>query len=137
MNRSVNLYCDSKQDMIKNIDNININNLQKIVNYSVDHLYFFIPEYIKSDDLKKYFAEIYNKIRPQGKVIIRFLDFKEASKKYINNIIDDATLFSLIQNKKSIMSLNLLYSLMDNENFAFVKLDKEEDYYVVILERIK
>jgi hypothetical protein len=137
MNRSVNLYCDSKQDMIKNIDNININNLQKIVNYSVDHLYFFIPEYIKSDDLKKYFAEIYNKIRPQGKVIIRFLDFKEASKKYINNIIDDATLFSLIQNKKSIMSLNLLYSLMDNENFAFVKLDKEKDYYVVILERIK
>ena len=137
MNRSVNLYCDSKQDMIKNIDNININNLQKIVNHSVDHLYFFIPEYIKSDDLKKYFAEIYNKIRPQGKVIIRFLDFKEVSKKYINNIIDDATLFSLMQNKKSIMSLNLLYSLMDNENFAFVKLDKEEDYYVVILERTK
>ena len=136
MNRNINIYCDTAKDIIPNIDNINISKITDIINFSVDYIYCGILEHIESDHLIRIFNELSDKIRIGGKLIIKFSDIKELSNRYISNTIDDPTFMSCVKNKKQIISLNSIYSIIDANSFRIIKVDRIDMLINITLERI-
>ena len=136
MNRNINIYCDTAKDIIPNIDNINISKITDIINFSVDYIYCGILEHIESDHLIRIFNELSDKIRIGGKLIIKFSDIKELSNRYISNTIDDSTFMSCVKNKKQIISLNSIYSIIDANSFRIIKVDRIDMLINITLERI-
>ncbi len=136
MNRNINIYCDTAKDIIPNIDNINISKIKDIINFSVDYIYCGILEYIESDHLIRIFNELSDKIRIGGKLIIKFSDIKELSNRYISNTIDNDTFISCVKNKKQIISLNSIYSIIDANSFRIIKVDRIDTLINITLERI-
>lgn len=136
MNRNINIYCDTAKDIIPNIDNINISKIKDIINFSVDYIYCGILEHIESDHLIRIFNELSDKIRIGGKLIIKFSDIKELSNRYISNTIDDPTFMSCVKNKKQIISLNSIYSIIDANSFRIIKVDRIDMLINITLERI-
>ena len=136
MNRNINIYCDTAKDIIPNIDNINISKITDIINFSVDYIYCGILEHIESDHLIRIFNELSDKIRIGGKLILKFSDIKELSNRYISNTIDDATFISYVKNKKQIISLNSIYSIVDANSFRIIKVDRIDMLINITLERI-
>ena len=136
MNRNINIYCDTAKDIIPNIDNINISKIKDIINFSVDYIYCGILEHIESDHLIRIFNELSDKIRIGGKLIIKFSDIKELSNRYISNTIDDSTFMSCVKNKKQIISLNSIYSIIDANSFRIIKVDRIDMLINITLERI-
>lgn len=136
MNRNINIYCDTAKDIIPNIDNINISKIKDIINFSVDYIYCGILEHIESDHLIHIFNELSDKIRIGGKLIIKFSDIKELSNRYISNTIDDSTFMSCVKNKKQIISLNSIYSIIDANSFRIIKVDRIDMLINITLERI-
>ena len=136
MNRNINIYCDTAKDIIPNIDNINISKIKDIINFSVDYIYCGILEHIESDHLIRIFNELSDKIRIGGKLIIKFSDIKELSNRYISNTIDNDTFISCVKNKKQIISLNSIYSIIDANSFRIIKVDRIDTLINITLERI-
>ena len=136
MNRNINIYCDTAKDIIPNIDNINISKIKDIINFSVDYIYCGILEHIESDHLIRIFNEISDKIRIGGKLIIKFSDIKELSNRYISNTIDNDAFISCVKNKKQIISLNSIYSIIDANSFRIIKVDRIDTLINITLERI-
>ena len=136
MNRNINIYCDTAKDIIPNIDNINISKIKDIINFSVDYIYCGILEHIESDHLIRIFNELSDKIRIGGKLIIKFSDIKELSNRYISNTIDNDTFMSCVKNKKQIISLNSIYSIIDANSFRIIKVDRIDTLINITLERI-
>ena len=136
MNRNINIYCDTAKDIIPNIDNINISKIKDIINFSVDYIYCGILEHIESDHLIPIFNDLSDKIRIGGKLIIKFSDIKELSNRYISNTIDDSTFMSCVKNKKQIISLNSIYSIIDANSFRIIKVDRIDMLINITLERI-
>jgi len=136
MNRNINIYCDTAKDIIPNIDNINISKITDIINFSVDYIYCGILEHIESDHLIYIFNELSDKIRIGGKLIIKFSDIKELSNRYISNTIDNDTFISCVKNKKQIISLNSIYSIIDANSFRIIKVDRIDMLINITLERI-
>lgn len=136
MNRNINIYCDTAKDIIPNIDNINISKITDIINFSVDYIYCGILEHVESDHFIRIFNELSDKIRIGGKLIIKFSDIKELSNRYISNTIDDSTFMSCVKNKKQIISLNSIYSIIDANSFRIIKVDRIDMLINITLERI-
>ena len=136
MNRNINIYCDTAKDIIPNIDNINISKIKDIINFSVDYIYCGILEHIESDHLIRIFNELSDKIRIGGKLIIKFSDIKELSNRYISNTIDNDAFISCVKNKKQIISLNSIYSIIDANSFRIIKVDRIDMLINITLERI-
>jgi len=136
MNRNINIYCDTAKDIIPNIDNINISKIKDIINFSVDYIYCGILEHIESDHLIRIFNELSDKIRIGGKLIIKFSDIKELSNRYISNTIDNDAFISCVKNKKQIISLNSIYSIIDANSFRIIKVDRIDTLINITLERI-
>lgn len=136
MNRNINIYCDTAKDIIPNIDNINISKITDIINFSVDYIYCGILEHIESDHLIRIFNELSDKIRIGGKLIIKFSDIKELSNRYISNTIDNDAFISCVKNKKQIISLNSIYSIIDANSFRIIKVDRIDTLINITLERI-
>jgi len=130
MNRLINLYTIKKQDTIQGFDNIEINDLSNLVNYSIDHIYCGCLEYFDSSVANNILEEIKEKIRPNGLVTLTINNFKHISRQYINNALSDKEMLGFINGVKSIFSLKQITLIFEsNQEFKVTKLENSTDFF--------
>tara|TARA_B100001778_G_C18472025_1_gene576237 strand:- start:526 stop:939 length:414 start_codon:yes stop_codon:yes gene_type:complete len=113
MHRSLNLSTDDPDSLLSNIENTNINNINEIVNFSVDTINCQILEYIIPQHLDQVLNAIFSKIRKEGILTLKFKNFKEISKQYWNYRISDTEYLQYIHNTQSIISIDKIVSCLD------------------------
>lgn len=135
MKRQVNITHNAINSTMSSVDNINLSNLDNIVNCSIDTLFCNILEYIPSQDMASLIPKLLDKIRKGGSIVIRFSNFKKICIEYINQIIDDTTIFKELQAKQQILSMDSILSLLREHTFVVNKIDQENNIITILAER--
>ena len=136
MHRSINLCTDDAKTILSNMDNTNVNQLNNIVNFSVDTINCEILEYIISSHLNEVLSVIYNKIRKNGILVLKFKNFKEISYKYYKTQMSDEEYLQKISNTASIISVDKIISTIDS-NLSVHNIEYNNDYITMIIKRLK
>lgn len=134
MKRVINLIADGARISIPNTDSVDISKINDIVNYSVDSIFCYIFEYLKPDDFLAVFNTSLKKLRPDGGLMIRFTNFKKLCDLYQKDEISNKDLLNFIENKKNILSIDQIISLLDNQ-FVLNRLDYIDNYILMIIQR--
>ena len=90
MSRNINI-CINKQlfQNINGFENIDINNLNSVVNYSTNTMLVDNFNLWETENFQDTLSLILNKIAVGGQMVLRFIDAKLLAKKYVENSIND------------------------------------------------
>lgn len=136
MKRNIHL-CNIYSKQVADAEPVDISTLSSVVNLSVDTIFCDSLESIAAEDLSKKFAEILNKIRPSGYLILNILDIKKLCAEYLQNIISNQIFLSLIKDKNNFISIDNVYSLIDTKSFQIMKIDTDQNTISVVIQRTK
>ena len=135
MKRNINITNQFVKDSIPNTTSIDISNIDSLVNYSVDSIICGILEYIDDAQFENFIASLLEKIRNEGNVIIKFVNFKKLFIEYVNQQTPSAQVFKYLLNKKNILSPDKVINVLNQNNFMIVKMDQNENYFTIIAQR--
>ena len=136
MKRNIHL-CNIYSKQVADAEPVDISTLSSVVNLSVDTIFCDSLESIAAEDLSKKFAEILNKIRPSGYLILNILDIKKLCAEYLQNIISNQIFLTLIKDKNNFISIDNVYSLIDTKSFQIMKIDTDQNTISVVIQRTK
>jgi len=136
MKRNIHL-CNIYSKQVADAEPVDISTLSSLVNLSVDTIFCDSLESIAAEDLSKKFAEILNKIRPNGYLILKILDIKKLCAEYLQNIISNQIFLSLIKDKNNFISIDNIYSLIDTKIFQIMKIDTDQNTISIVIQRTK
>jgi hypothetical protein len=112
-----------------------INDIDNIVNYSCDSIEISILEYIEDKNHKMVIGVLAEKIRPSGKLIINISNAISIAKNFVSYSITSQNFLNFFKNKVSLLSIDLLYSMIDFDSMFVIDTDIKEDHITLILER--
>jgi predicted SAM-dependent methyltransferase len=136
MKRNIHL-CNIHSKQVSDAEPVDISTISSVVNLSVDTIFCDSLESIAAEDLSKKFAEILNKIRPNGYLILNILDIKKLCAEYLQNTISNQIFLSLIKDKNNFISIDNVYSLIDTKIFQIMKIDTDQNTISVVIQRTK
>jgi hypothetical protein len=131
MNRKINLVLNESQN-IKDLENIPLNNLDSIFSYSCELLickYFHI---IENSVAEKALEALFDKIRPQGQLILGFIDYRELCYDYIHKKINNETFFANIRNIYNYFNTEDIIKYAESLQNAIVIETKTDQYNTFI-----
>lgn len=136
MSRNINICINQVYfRMLEGFDSVDINNLDSIVNYSVNAIIVDNFNLIDRNILNVMTQKILEKLTVGGQVILRFLDAKMLAQKYIDNSITDDEFLKYAQSLKSAITIETINDALD-ANFIIDNIDKSEIYTVIKIIRI-
>jgi len=118
------------------LQNVHINEVHNIPDYSVDLLTFSEINSLKYSSCEPALSLILNKIRPQkGVCIIEVADMSAICNLYINKIIDSAEMSQTISPIQNVFGVSDIKSLLDKTNnmFTIIKIDKQTEHNKIII----
>ena len=126
MSRNINI-CINKQlfQNINGFENIDINNLNSLINYSVNTILLDNLNLLETDNFQEVIGSIFNKVAVGGQMVIRFIDAKLLAKKYVENLINDKDFIVYISAIKSILTVENICSYLD-ANFVVDGIDQSD-----------
>lgn len=136
MKRNIHL-CNIYSKQVSDSEPIDISNISSLVNLSVDTIFCDAMESIAAEDLSKKFAEILNKIRPSGYLILNILDIKKLCAEYLQNTVSNEIFLSLIKDKNNFISIADIYSLINTQSFQIMKIDADQSTISIVIKRTK
>jgi len=134
MKRTINIFTDIARVHIPNTDSVDLSRINDIVNCSTDTIFSYILEYVGPEHLVKIISLLLEKLRPEGNLILRFANIKKICELYVKNEITDKDLLTFVENKKNILSIDQIMSIM-NDKFTIVKIDYIDNHIVIIIQR--
>ncbi len=135
MHRSINLSTDDPNSLLPNIDNTNINNINEIVNFSVDTINCQILEYVVPQHLDQVLNAIFSKIRKEGILTLKFKNFKEITQQYSSDRMSDAEYLQYIHNTQSVISVDKIASSLD-PTLSIVNIEYSNYDILMVIQRV-
>lgn len=138
MQRNINIIIDGKPVDINGFNNISINNIDSIVNFSVDILYCTVINFLPNEYIEQIIMALCAKIRQGGQMIIGLKDIKNICLSFANNSMDNDTFFSLISQTKNLFFLpefEVMYEKHMSQSFDIIDTDIKNDMLMVSLQR--
>jgi predicted SAM-dependent methyltransferase len=124
MNKPINIYYNKHKNIIQEFDNIEINDIENIVNFSVSNIYCSCLNYFEKSIINAILVLLFKKLKPEGLLVISFTDLKESSKRYYENSISDEQLMENLLSHKSILSISAIKKMIeDDPSVKIVKID--------------
>jgi predicted SAM-dependent methyltransferase len=124
MNKPINIYYNKHKNIIQEFDNIEINDIENIVNFSVSNIYCSCLNYFEKSMINAILMLLFKKLKPEGLIVISFTDLKESSKRYYENSISDEQLMENLLGHKSILSISAIKKMIENDpSVKIVKID--------------
>lgn len=114
---------------------VHINNLNSIVNYSCDSVTMDYLEYLNEADHNIVLSHLFGKLRPSGRLIIKINNSLNIASKFLQKSISNQDFLRFFTNKRSLPSIESIYSLVNFTEFDLVDLDITDDIIKIILER--
>lgn len=116
-------------------DNVHINDLNSIVNYSCDSIAISCLEYLNEQDHSIVLSHLSNKLRPAGRLIIKINNSTNIASKFLQKSVSNQDFLKFFANKHSLVSIESIYALINFTEFDLIDLDITEDSIKVVLER--
>jgi predicted SAM-dependent methyltransferase len=132
MNSNIYITLDEKTS---DNNNVFINNIPKIINYSCDSIYVDCLEYLKEEDIKKTIQILSNKLKLGGKLIVSIYNAKSIALTFLNESISTQSFLQFFQHKQTILNLDNLYTFIDFQSMKITDLDISETNIKLIIER--
>lgn len=114
---------------------VSMQDLPNIVNHSIDLIFCDVLETISEKNISNFIQNIMTKIRPTGYVVFKFLDVKKICNDFIQNSISNTKFIEYFNKKQGIVTLDLLYTFFDTKEFDITKLEKNEEFISLTLQR--
>jgi len=135
MKRNINITNQFVKESIPQTNQVDITNIHSLVNYSVDSIVCNVLEYIDENELESFMASIIEKIRDNGRLVIKFVNFKKVFIEHINQKTSGAEIFSRLINKKNILSLDKIINLLNIHGLMVLKVDQDNTQFSVLAQR--
>jgi hypothetical protein len=137
MSRIINIYIDIEPDQNQELNNIHIDNISVVPNYSINKILLQDAQKIEENKVNKLLTEIMTKLTMGGEIIISFIDFNSLCYDYLNKILTDKETMKYIHTIKNILSFKIIESTLDNRLFRIAKIDKNKYNSIITIERIQ
>jgi hypothetical protein len=134
MSRNIYLY-GNKKGSIANFDSISLEMVDRIINHSVDMLYCDAMNETTNEQREQIIPLIMNKIRVGGTAVFKFINAKIIAKAYYDNAISDDDISLFFQDNKSILSIDKLNALID-DNFIVSRIEYQDYNIIATITRI-
>jgi predicted SAM-dependent methyltransferase len=134
MKRTINVFTDAARVHIPNTDAVDISRLEGVINCSIDTIFNYILEYISPEHLTSIMDLLLDKLRPEGNLIIRFANITKICETYTKNEISDKDFLGFMQNKKNILSIDRVTSII-KDRFVITKIDYLDNHIIMIIQR--
>lgn len=109
--------CLKQEDAISGYNNLPIENLNAIVNGTVDEILFVHGDAISYNERKTILIELFKKLRNKGLLILVFLNIKSIAKQIFKTNISGSNISNIIGSKLSFIPENeleeLIYSIKE------------------------
>ena len=135
MKRNVNITNQFVKNNILNTDSVDASNIHSLVNYSIDSIVCGMLEYVDDAEFEPAITSMLEKIRNEGNIIIKFINFKKLFIEYINQQISSSQLFTHLTNKKNILCPDKVVNILNKNNFVILKMDQNENYFTIMAQR--
>jgi hypothetical protein len=137
MNRYINLVSIFNQDTtLPNVTNINLVDIDKIVDCSVDTIFCASLEYLQNDHIYPILTKILNKLRPQATALIKFTNYKEQCRYYIAGTITDQDFFNSLKNKQTMISLDSINNMLSSlSNYNIINMEQNNETVILTIKR--
>jgi hypothetical protein len=137
MSRHYNITHKNYVPNSSNNINIDLSELDKIINHSADGIYCSCLNYIKIEEIDTIFHKVLNKVKPTGVVIFSIIDVKKYSSDFLHSQLGGQEFLSKLNGVQSILSIEDIYTRIDNNFFKIKQILQEGGTIDVALERIK
>lgn len=134
MKRTINIFTDTARVHIPNTDSVDISRLGDVISCSIDTIFNYVLEYILPENLNSIMDLLLDRLRPEGNLIIRFANIKKICETYTKNEISDKDFLGFMQNKKNIMSIDRVTSIIKDQ-FVITKIDYLDNHIIMIIQR--
>lgn len=136
MKRNINLISNSCITNVNNCENIHIDNLDSLIDFSVDNIFYSMISKIEKTQAKKIIDILFTKIRPEGSIIITFEDAKLVCQNYLNNYISNQELLLSFRDTKNIISVDEIMTYIDVSKFVISSITRKNTNIIVSVTRI-
>lgn len=118
-----------------NPEQVHINNLQSIVNYSCDTIIMSYLEYLLEKDHHTILKILLEKLRPSGRLILQISNIKSITENWLKQSISSQEFLNSISNKQSILSLDNIYTYIDFKVFDITNIITDQNSISIEIER--
>jgi hypothetical protein len=135
MKRNINITNQFIKDIIPNTSSVDVSNINSLVNYSVDSIICGILEYIDDTEFNSFVPSLLEKMRDEGNIIIKFVNFKKLFIEYVNQQTSSSQVFQYLTNKKNILCPDKVINILNENGFMILKMDQNENYFTIMAQR--
>ena len=136
MKRNISIVDKYKSYAVEGTVSIDRNSIETIINDSIDNIFFFCLEYCNPETLNLDIKILLNKLRLDGSLILQFMNTKKICEGLIAETISEELFLKSFINKKQLISVDKICSLISGDSFTIIKLDHIESETVMIIKRI-
>lgn len=136
--RYINIILPSKPFTVSNFDNVNIDNIDLIVNSSVDVIYCGILNKIPEQSVDNCIANLCAKVRPSGSLILGLMDIRTICKNFTENRISSQEFIGLMNelyNVYFITDFEKLYKDNLSKQFIIANTELKNNILTISLQR--
>lgn len=135
MKRNIIIYQGQSQQISP--EHVSIDNIDNIVNYSVDNIFCNCLESLPHNLISPVIQKILHKIRPDGYIHVKILDIKEICLQLLQNKIHLTEYINLVKNKNSIITTDVIVSNIDFSKFMVTKFGNDQQHHTdLIIKRV-
>jgi hypothetical protein len=131
MKRNINIVSNSYRTSIKDFESCSIDNVNSMVDCSVDNIVFFCMDGMEKNTAKQTLHLLCEKLRPEGRIAIKFIDIKNICLDYIKNKIGNDDFIKLIKNIENPLSLDEIITYIDISRFKIVNITRNNTDIII------
>ena len=134
MKRVITLSNNIARTNISGADNVDVDNIDSVINCSVDTIFAYILEFIPQNNFTDVLKKVASKLRQGGDLYIKFTDYKNICNMYTKNEITDNDLLNFFRGKSNIISIDTITSLLDHK-YSVSKIDFVDGFITMSVQR--
>ena len=134
MNTLINITLNNETK--NGFQNIHINEIHNIPDYSVDILTFSEIKAVNYNSCEQIISILFSKIRPQtGICILEIVDMHSICELYINKMIDSSTMSNIVAGIQNVFSTTEIKTFIEKSNnvFSILKIENNTDQNKILI----
>jgi hypothetical protein len=136
MKRNINIIHQNLNIRLNGFEPISLNNIDTLVDCSVDNIVYSVIESINKTDGKNIFVQLMQKLRPSGSLVVKFCDIKYLCDNFINNKISNDEFGNKIKSLNNILTLDEILTYIDIKSCKISHIARDGDDIVVTITKV-
>lgn len=138
MKRYANIILQNFVFNINNFENVLFNNIENLVNSSIDVIYCAILNRIPKNLIESTISSLSNKIRPGGQLVLVLTDTKTVCKLFSEGSMSNEDFFNFMSNAQNLFFLSEFEEIFDkhlSKDFNVINTELQNNSLIISLQR--